>query len=745
MKLSPLATLIPLLLTVGTATAKQENSAHNQVEHLEVYGHKLVVENKNVAASVSALNQENIERGQEAELGNILRDLPGVDISGSVSPLSNQPAIRGLDGERIHISIDNIKRKIESDGGSNVTSINSLGIDPSQIKQVQVLRGPDSLTVGSGALGGSIRLVTKDAADYLTGDDKFGARAQVLHQTVSDSNQISTSLFGITDKTDTVLHISRVDFSDVDTVASDKKSTEEEPLPAVAKLSKIKNDSRRVNFALKNSFYIDAQQMLKSKLDWSETKSSDQPYGQRQAYAVRFPNLFEDYQNDFFEASSTYSYSPDSALIDLDLQLTYAKKNYDETSRGFIPLRNGQKRIFDKVSDGTTKRKTLRIGNLAEFNSVIEHKLAVEFNYEDETFEQNEINKGEQGSYYGFSESENISLSIIDQLSLLDETLFVTGGLRYDDYERNNNMFSTYAKNNNGELSSELGISYQLTDFFNLYLKYAEAFRAPSVQELYKKDEWRCHIGGKICYQEPQPNLKPETSENIEAGFGLFWQQTAWADSFALKAIYFDNRITNFIRNVPFMYYINEQGDKVPGSPGPRPANGIPVATHRDYSAKNIGRLESEGIEVELSYRLDALDAYVAYSKINMNAYGSPNFFLGKVEPGRQPYTDAPADKITTNINYQLLDSLNIGMQYIYYSEQKRLPAAYIRAGYGTESSDVVNLNVSYSGSGVLEGMVLRAAVDNVTDKRYLRAPASEANDPSELGRNYKITLSYQF
>lgn len=77
--------------------------------------------------------------------------------------------IRGLYGERIHISVDNVKRKTESDGTSNIASINSLGVDPAQLKQVQVLRGADSLTVGSGAIGGSIRLVTKDASDYLFG------------------------------------------------------------------------------------------------------------------------------------------------------------------------------------------------------------------------------------------------------------------------------------------------------------------------------------------------------------------------------------------------------------------------------------------------------------------------------------------------------------------------------------------------------------------------------------------------
>ncbi|WP_231665458.1 MULTISPECIES: TonB-dependent receptor domain-containing protein [unclassified Pseudoalteromonas] len=748
MKMKQSALFIAMCSAIyGTPLAAEEEAKtdRKELEHIEVFGHKISLLNQDVASSISVINEKEIARKQQSELINILKDLPGVDINGSVTPLSGQPVIRGLYGERIHISVDNVKRKTESDGTSNIASINSLGVDPAQLKQVQVLRGADSLTVGSGAIGGSIRLVTKDASDYLFGENGFGALASSIYQSASDSTKFGVSLFSLTDQLDTVIHASKITFSDIDVVAKNKSDfVTPDDIEPVALLDKIKNSSERINLTLKNTWHFSPMHSLQSKLDWSDTQSIDQPYGQRQSHAINYPTLAEDYQNDYIEAMANYTYQPDSALIDLDVQLVYSKKNYQEETKGYIE-RRGNQISFDKISEGATKRTGIRIANLTELESFINHRLATEFNYESESFTQSEYTDDNINTYYGDSDAKSLSFSIIDQAEFFDGHLLSTAGIRYDTYKRSSNKFVDYSNNDDGSLSKELGLTIKTTDFLNFYLKYAEAFRAPSVQELYKKDEWRCHIGGKICYSEPQPNLKPETSKNYEIGFGLSWQDTLFSDYLSFKAIYFDNEIDNYINNVPFMYYINDDGDKIQGSPGPQPENGIPVATHRDYSAKNIGLLINKGVELELNYQLGKFDAYLGYSSMNMDVEGMPNFFLGSIDYQKQPYADAPADKLSINLNYQLLESLNIGGQILAYAKQDRLPEQYLNAGYGTDSYELFNLNVSYSPNGKLSGLGFVIGIDNITNERYLRAPASEANDPGELGRNFKATLSYQF
>lgn len=737
---------IAIFSAIFSNQVSSETITNNKdLEYIEVYGHKISILNQDAAASISVLNEKEITRKQKAELASILKELPGVDISGGVTPLSGQPVIRGLYGERIHVSVDNVKRKTETDGTSNIASINSLGIDPSQLKQIQVLRGADSLTVGSGAVGGSIRIVTKDARDYLSGENGTGSRLSYLYQTVSKSSNYSFSAFNLSDNVDTVFHASQVKYSDVDVVPVDKNSaTNPDDIDAVALLNKIQNDSSRTNLVLKNTWLFAPMHSIQSKIDWSKTESLDQPYAQSQSYGIAYPTLAEDYKNDYIEAMANYVYQPDTPLIDLDVQVVYSKKNYEEETKGYIT--SGENEIsYANLSNGTTTRKGFRIANLSRFEGYINHDLAVELNYENENFEQSEFADAETTSFYGNSDSDNLSLSIIDQTKLFNEKLLVTAGLRYDTYKRSNNIFSDYDNNDDGELSNEFGLTLKVTDYLNLYAKYAEAFRAPSVQELYKKDEWRCHIGGKICYQEPQPDLKPETSENFEVGFGLSWQDKPFADQFSFKAIYFDNEIENYINNVPFMYYIDENGQKVQGSPGPEESNGIPVATHRDYSAKNIGFLYSEGIEVEINYQLGKFDAYIGYSTMDMDVKGMPNFFLGNIDYEIQPYADAPADKLTINFNYQLLKNLNVGAQLLSYAAQQRLSEDYLNYGYGTDSYQLYNLNAIYHGDGNLTGLSVIMGVDNLTNERYLRAPASEATDPAELGRNYKVTLSYQF
>ena len=51
------------------------------------------------------------------------------------------------------------------------------GVDIDTLKQVEVVKGADAITGGSGSLGGGVAFTTKDPADYLkaTGNDSFGS------------------------------------------------------------------------------------------------------------------------------------------------------------------------------------------------------------------------------------------------------------------------------------------------------------------------------------------------------------------------------------------------------------------------------------------------------------------------------------------------------------------------------------------------------------------------------------------
>ncbi|MFN7000803.1 MAG: TonB-dependent receptor plug domain-containing protein, partial [Elioraea tepidiphila] len=114
-----------------------------------------------VAAPVSVVPREEIERRQPQNLNDLLRDMPGVEADGLPRNTVMQPQIRGLGDDRVVIRLDGARQNFSSGHRGR------LFLDPLLLRQVDVLRGPGSLLYGSGALGGVIALRTVDAADLL--------------------------------------------------------------------------------------------------------------------------------------------------------------------------------------------------------------------------------------------------------------------------------------------------------------------------------------------------------------------------------------------------------------------------------------------------------------------------------------------------------------------------------------------------------------------------------------------------
>ncbi|NCC30317.1 MAG: TonB-dependent receptor, partial [Gammaproteobacteria bacterium] len=105
-----------------------------------------------IAESVSVIGREQIEAEQPSRLGDLLLDLPNVDIGGGPRGVGQQVVIRGLGDERILFLLDGARQNFDRAHNARVF------IDPDLLKQVEVLRGPASALWGSGALGGVVAL-----------------------------------------------------------------------------------------------------------------------------------------------------------------------------------------------------------------------------------------------------------------------------------------------------------------------------------------------------------------------------------------------------------------------------------------------------------------------------------------------------------------------------------------------------------------------------------------------------------
>ena len=89
--------------------------------------------------------------------------------------------IRGIGGA---FASDENRMIMQIDGVTSFFEMYRAGsffFDSELLKEVEVLRGPASSTMfGSGAIGGVVSARTKDASDFLEGDDELAVRTKAL-------------------------------------------------------------------------------------------------------------------------------------------------------------------------------------------------------------------------------------------------------------------------------------------------------------------------------------------------------------------------------------------------------------------------------------------------------------------------------------------------------------------------------------------------------------------------------------
>ncbi len=155
-------------------------------------------------ASVSIVNEEDLDRFQPDGLGDILNSLPGVETSGGPRSSVQIPTIRGLTDDRVVVRIDGARANLRNGHKGGIF------IDPEMLKSVEVYRGPASTMQGTGALGGAVTLQTLDAKDLLEGDDRIGARIKTGYASVDHKLTLNSTAYGRpTENSDVLVGITR--------------------------------------------------------------------------------------------------------------------------------------------------------------------------------------------------------------------------------------------------------------------------------------------------------------------------------------------------------------------------------------------------------------------------------------------------------------------------------------------------------------------------------------------------------
>jgi hemoglobin/transferrin/lactoferrin receptor protein len=157
------AMLAVAALQAGAADAEaadqQASRPTQELETVTVYARRILPVTR-VAAMVSVIPQEAIERTLVADVKQLVRYEPGLTVRSDPFRFGTDTiSVRGVGGNRVAVEVDGVPAA----GGFAVGNFADSGrsfVDPAFLERVEVLRGPASSLYGSEAIGGVVAMTT---------------------------------------------------------------------------------------------------------------------------------------------------------------------------------------------------------------------------------------------------------------------------------------------------------------------------------------------------------------------------------------------------------------------------------------------------------------------------------------------------------------------------------------------------------------------------------------------------------
>ncbi|MAK62692.1 MAG: TonB-dependent receptor [Ponticaulis sp.] len=707
MRLVLLAGVATLSLSAAAQTASEapEKEQEQRQETISVYGTSNPIPVFEYPGQVTVIDRDAIDRLIPSTPADLMKSVPGVEFSGGPRRTGMVPSIRGLSGENVLILLDGARQSFISGHDGR------FFLDPALIQSAEIVRGPASALYGSGAVGGVLAFETADAADLLREGESFGARVRAGYQSVNEESFGSLTAYGVQGGFDGVVNLSMRQSSDIELGSGADLPSDDEITSGLAKLG------------------YQFTPALRGEVSWQGFSSTAlEPNNGQGTGATGDPLLDRDVDKDIDAQTwnGGLSFNPDSDLIDARLTVYQQTTSVDEFD-GTIPRTTGREIETTGFSARNAARFTL--GNVA---------TTLTFGgdwYEDsQTGFDTDTATGVRG---GVPNASAEFMGVFAQLEAdieaplgLPGNLILIPGVRFDEFESSSETATETASND--EVSPRFAASYGPVSWFRVFGSYAEGFRAPSVNELYLDGVhfsvphptlFNPAMGSLVFVNNnfiPNPNLKPETSETVELGFGVDFRNLATkGDRLQGKISWYESDVEDLINlGVDFTY------DPTCFA-GP---SFFPCAAGTTLS-DNVSSAELSGVELEAAYEAKQFYGRLTYSSIDGTDLTS-GADLGTLTP----------DRASLDLGWLSSDeAIRMGTRFRIASDFERQDGA----GGVVEERDgysVVDLYASWA-PGFATGLRFDAGIENLFEEDYERT----FEGVSEPGRNFKIAASYQF
>ncbi|VEN74599.1 TonB-dependent receptor plug [Candidatus Desulfarcum epimagneticum] len=138
--------------------SKKDDGDIKTLDAIVVTATKTKEKRKDIPNSVIVKDAFDIEQSPASGLGALLAGEPGVDWRsyGDYGGAAQELHIRGMGGSEVQVLVNGISVNSPSLGTADIS-----GINLDNIERIEVVKGSGSLLYGSGAMGGSVNIITK--------------------------------------------------------------------------------------------------------------------------------------------------------------------------------------------------------------------------------------------------------------------------------------------------------------------------------------------------------------------------------------------------------------------------------------------------------------------------------------------------------------------------------------------------------------------------------------------------------
>jgi hemoglobin/transferrin/lactoferrin receptor protein len=639
------------------------------IENIVVTATRVETTIEDAGRSIAVVDRTQLESIAGQSVADLLRYQANISVEGGPRAGSQAINIRGLGGNKVLQTIDGARLSFESGHRPGYF------LDPELLRSVEALRGPASSLWGSGALGGVIAQNTIAPADLLEERD-IGGFVRSGYNSNNDQLTSTVAIAGRGTSVDWLLSGYYRDSDDVELGNGDTlldSATEDRGMLAKA------------------DWQVSEQHALQLNLRASEVDGSVPANGTAEPNATS--NFLLERDTTSLNGSVRWDFNSESPWLDSRVLAYWNRIDIDES----------------RISDGRADETRLdEYGvNLLNVSRLGEVTLQYGADIYREEFEAERSGafrpappEATTDVWSAYARAE-IPVAEGWRLDL---------GVRYDDFSTEADNLGEQRSADDTSLSAAL--VWSAADWATLALRYDEAFRAPTAEELYTTGTHFCIFPGFCNGFIPNPDLEPEQAANLELVGSFSFSDTLGADRISLQASVFRNEVDDFIEQVvagPFFFPVQDAGTT---------------------SWVNVDEATLEGFEVQGSYQRDALLLTLAYGRTR-----------GDDDNTGENLTNIPADTLIADLSYAFIaDTLTGGIRFTDAASQRRTDYAANENGVVYDGYTVTDLYASWQPAAI-PGLKLDLNINNIEDDFYVRA----WDQVPEAGREIILFARYSF